>query len=112
MIHRDEGFVCASCGVNVPPLGRKTCRNHCPSCLSSMHVDLDVPGDRASKCGGIMPAVVAQPDAKRGIILLHRCRRCGTERWNRVAEEGPRIQMPDSIDRVLELMRHVAEEGS
>ncbi len=58
-----------------------------------------------------MPAVAAQPDAKRGIVLLHRCLLCGTERWNRVAEEGPRIQMPDSIDRVLELMRRVAEEG-
>ena len=28
-------------------------RNHCPNCLSSLHVD-EEPGDRASDCGGIM----------------------------------------------------------
>ena len=31
-------------------------RNHCPNCLSSLHVD-EEPGDRASDCGGIMEPV-------------------------------------------------------
>ena len=67
----DNGFVCESCGATVEPL-RYTSRNHCPKCLCSLHLDVN-PGDRAAGCGGIMDAVFAEPDAKRGFIVTHRC---------------------------------------
>lgn len=39
------------CGRPVVPAGAGSDhRNHCPNCLSSLHVD-DEPGDRAADCG-------------------------------------------------------------
>ena len=40
----DEAFVCENCGKEVKKLGY-SCRNHCPECLYSKHVDKN-PGDR------------------------------------------------------------------
>lgn len=43
-----ESFVCKVCGAPVAPEGAGSeHRNHCPKCLSSLHVDKK-PGDRAS----------------------------------------------------------------
>jgi len=36
----DENFICENCGKEVSKLGY-TCRNHCPSCLHSKHVDVN-----------------------------------------------------------------------
>ena len=44
----DEEFICENCGKKVPKLGY-SCRNHCPYCLHSKHVDIN-PGDRAENC--------------------------------------------------------------
>ena len=73
---KDSGFICGHCGKKVEPLGF-TSRNHCPFCLWSRHLD-ELPGDRASECGGLMEPVSAQPDAKKRIHYpppLHRLRR-------------------------------------
>ena len=49
----NETFVCKVCGRTVVPQGAGSDhRNHCPNCLSSLHVDIE-PGDRAADCGGI-----------------------------------------------------------
>ena len=45
-----EDFVCTVCGQQVEGNGYT---NHCPKCLSSLHVDIN-PGDRASSCYGVM----------------------------------------------------------
>mgnify|MGYP002707339772 FL=1 len=48
----NEAFVCKVCGRTVVPQGAGSeHRNHCPNCLSSLHVDIE-PGDRAADCGG------------------------------------------------------------
>lgn len=50
-------FTCKNCGWLVMPEGAGSDhRNHCPNCLSSLHVDIE-PGDRRSDCGGIMEPV-------------------------------------------------------
>ena len=51
----DEQFVCENCGFNVPKLGY-SCRNHCPKCLHSKHVDKN-PGDREEECHGDLEPV-------------------------------------------------------
>ncbi len=79
----DSGFDCAVCGRHVPPLGY-TSRNHCPFCLSSLHLDVN-PGDRKSECGGIMDAIKAEPDPKKGFIIYFKCRKCGVIRRNKAA---------------------------
>ena len=46
-------FTCKVCNREVIPEGAGTDhRNHCPNCLTSLHVDVE-PGDRASDCGGL-----------------------------------------------------------
>ena len=69
----DEAFTCRHCGRLVVPEGAGSDhRNHCPNCLSSLHVD-EEPGEWA---------------------LLHRCRMCGTIHANRVAaDDNPLLLM-------------------
>lgn len=95
----DAGFVCRHCGKEVLPLGY-TSRNHCPFCLYSLHVDI-LPGDRANPCGGLLRPVRAEPDARRGYILVHRCEKCGAEVRNRTAHEA-KVQ-PDDVNLIIRL---------
>ncbi len=95
----DEGFVCLACGKEVLPLGY-TSRNHCPFCLSSLHVDIN-PGDRANACCGILKPIQALPDAKRGYIIIHRCEKCGAVVRNKAAHEA-KVQ-PDNMELIIKL---------
>jgi DNA-directed RNA polymerase subunit RPC12/RpoP len=95
---KDEnvGFACANCGAAVAPLQNGGYRNHCPFCLYSRHVD-GRPGDRASSCRGLMEPVGIDYRSGKGLMVEHRCLRCGFVRRNRVA--------PDDTEAVIELMR-------
>lgn len=95
----DDSFICQNCGLEVKPLGYSS-RNHCPRCLCSLHVDIN-PGDRANPCGGIMRPIKAEPDAKKGYVIVHRCEKCGEIRRNRAAHEA-KIQ-PDDIGLLIRL---------
>ena len=47
-----DTFTCKVCGrLCTPENAGSDHRNHCPNCLSSLHVDIE-PGDRESDCGG------------------------------------------------------------
>lgn len=98
-VKNDEGFVCAHCGKTVLPLGYSS-RNHCPSCLWSVHLDIN-PGDRQSDCGGLMEPVQALPDAKKGYIIVHKCRKCGAVRRCRAAHEA--AVQPDDLGLLIKL---------
>lgn len=53
----NDTFTCKVCGrLCTPQEAGSDHRNHCPNCLSSLHVDIE-PGDRAADCGGIMEPV-------------------------------------------------------
>ncbi len=95
----DSGFTCLACGREVLPLGY-TSRNHCPFCLSSLHVDIN-PGDRANDCGGILRPIRAIPDPRKGYIIVHRCEKCGAVVRNKSAHEA-RIQ-PDDTELLIKL---------
>ena len=75
-----EDFICSLCGTHVQGNGYT---NHCPHCLSSLHVDIN-PGDRACSCGGIMLAVGLEHRNGKDFIL-HKCQKCGFERRNQTA---------------------------
>lgn len=64
----DEEFICENCGRKVSKLGY-SCRNHCPYCLHSKHVDKN-PGDRAEECHGDLEPVSLEIDGKRVILLF------------------------------------------
>lgn len=97
----NTGFRCVVCGAVVIPLSNGSYRNHCPFCLTSVHVDDRRPGDRASDCRGVMDAVDVVR-TKKGWLVIHRCRRCRTQRTNRIANGAAQ---PDDLDRVIDLMR-------
>lgn len=98
---RNSGFRCAHCGLAVPPL-EGGCRNHCPRCLYSLHVDV-FPGDRAAECGGLLEPVGVDYHAKKGWVIVSRCQRCGETRRNKAALDDP--LMPDDYERILALSR-------
>ena len=58
----DEEFICENCGKKVPELGY-SCRNHCPYCLHSKHLDIN-PGDRAEDCCGILEPIGIEINSK------------------------------------------------
>lgn len=77
-----EDFTCDVCGTFVKGNGYT---NHCPTCLSSKHVDVN-PGDRASLCGGVMLAVGL--DMKNGEqYIVHKCTQCSHTRKNKVSPD-------------------------
>lgn len=93
-----ENFTCEVCDEDVIGNGYT---NHCPSCLSSKHVDIQ-PGDRASDCGGVMYAVGYELRNGKEWIL-HRCEGCGFERRNHVRPEDNRDAIRALSSGTLEL---------
>lgn len=85
-IARNESFICQNCQKRVEPIVYGgSYRNHCPFCLCSLHVDGEVPGDRANKCRGVMEPIGVQTRRTGEYAIVHRCIKCGFERINRVA---------------------------
>ena len=82
-VKNDEGFICVNCKKRVEPLGY-TSRNHCPFCLHSLHVDIN-PGDRMNDCKGVLEPIQAIPDAKKGMIIVFKCKKCGKTVRNKAA---------------------------
>lgn len=93
------GFSCFQCGRDVLP-AETTCRNHCPFCLFSKHVDV-YPGDRAATCGGPMAPVSYERSSKKGIVIIHRCGICGHEQKNKAALKDK--YQADSMDEIFKL---------
>ena len=88
-----DSFTCRVCGRLVIPAGAGADhRNHCPNCLSSVHLDIE-PGDRAADCGGVMDPIAVWVRKGGEWAVVHRCRRCGTLGSNRVAaDDNPRSE--------------------
>lgn len=88
-----ESFVCKVCGKTVTSVGAGTQhRNHCPNCLSSLHLDA-VPGDRNAQCGGVMEAVSVWVKSNGEWAIIHRCKTCGELHSNRVAADDNPIKL-------------------
>ena len=118
-----EAFTCRCCGRLVTPDGASSAhRNHCPNCLTSLHLDVE-PGDRAADCGGLMEPVAVWVRKGGEWAIVHRCRRCGALSSNRVAADDnpmklmsiamkPLASPPFPIERMEELTRLMGGEGS
>ena len=97
-------------------------RNHCPNCLSSLHVDIE-PGDRAADCGGIMDPIAVWVRKNGEWAIVHRCRICGALSSNRVAADDnpmklmsiamkPLCSPPFPIERIRELAARMGGDGT
>ena len=119
----NEAFTCKVCGRPVVPGGAGSeHRNHCPNCLSSLHVDLE-PGDRGSDCGGIMDPIAIWVRKGGEWAVINRCRRCGALSSNRIAADDNPMKLmslamkpvalsPFPLERIEELTRLMGGEGS
>ncbi|MCL2572704.1 MAG: RNHCP domain-containing protein [Defluviitaleaceae bacterium] len=94
----NESFHCKNCNSFVLPEGAATShRNHCPKCLSSIHVDI-TPGDRASLCGGVMEPISVWVRKNGEWAIIHRCRSCGEISSNRIAaDDNPTLLMSIAV---------------
>ena len=117
-----DSFTCKVCGRLVVSAGAGSDhRNHCHNCLCSLHVDVE-PGDRASDCGGIMDPVGVWVRKSGEWAIIHRCRRCGQLRSNRVAADDnpmklmsiamkPLSQPPFPLERIEEMTAQMGGDG-
>lgn len=118
-----EIFICKVCGRKVIPAGAGSDhRNHCPNCLTSLHLD-NMPGDRASDCGGHMEPIAVWVKQNGEWAILHRCRQCGKISANRIAADDnpmklmsiamkPLARPPFPIERVEEMTALMGGAGS
>lgn len=90
----DEEFICENCGKLVPKLNY-TCRNHCPFCMYSKHVDVN-PGDRSEKCHGMLEPIGIEISPKKGYVIVFKCKKCGQIKRNKAAKD-------DSMDLIIKL---------
>ncbi|MEZ4742381.1 MAG: RNHCP domain-containing protein [Bdellovibrionota bacterium] len=97
--HNNDSFVCENCKHQILP-SSKGCRNHCPHCLHSKHVDIN-PGDRQNTCTGLMKAVSYSIHSKKGLTLHFVCIKCGAKTTNIAAHEDS-VQA-DDYDLILSL---------
>ena len=119
----NEVFRCKKCGRDVFPDGAGSDhRNHCPNCLTSLHVD-DRPGDRASDCGGQMEPIAVWVKKNGEWSIIHKCRMCGKIAANRIAaDDNPMMLMsiamkpvsspPFPLERIEEMTNLMGGTGT
>lgn len=91
----NDSFKCKNCGhVNMP--AKKTCRNHCARCLYSLHVDMEIPGDRECDCHSLMAPIAMEKSGKKGIMIIHECLKCRKIQKNKAADD-------DNINKIIEI---------
>lgn len=81
----NEAFVCVHCGKAISQAA-KTCRNHCPYCFVSLHVDGNIPWDRSSSCPWLMyPTTYEIKNGQLKICFV--CAVCGKIHRNKRADD-------------------------
>lgn len=90
----DEEFICDNCGKKVSKL-KYSCRNHCPYCLHSKHVDIN-PGDRKETCHGDLEPIGLEMNNRKGYIIIHKCKKCNCIRKNKAADD-------DNMELIIKL---------
>lgn len=91
----DEDFICHVCNKEVKALGY-TARDHCPYCLSSMHVDIN-PGDRACNCLGTLKPIAIEPHRKGKYKIVYMCEKCKILKRNIMADD-------DDMNLIIKIM--------
>ena len=105
-VGHESAFPCASCGRIVPAAAPGTRhRNHCPCCLSSLHVDVTV-GDRRSGCRSVMEPIALWVKDDGEWAIVHRCRGCGKVNTNRLAGDDDDRAVRALARRLVERLAH------
>ena len=88
-IRKIENFICEHCGQKVTGDGYT---DHCPKCLWGKHVDAEIPGDRASKCWGMLEPVGAEYKSDK-FKIHYKCNKCNHEFFVREGEGDDREKL-------------------
>ena len=91
----DEDFICKECGFTVKALGY-TARDHCPNCLTSIHLDIN-PGDRLCECFGTLRPIAVEPSKKGSYKIVYKCDKCSMIKRNKMAND-------DNMDLIIKIM--------
>lgn len=92
----NETFECINCWKQIE-LASRTCRNHCPYCFTSLHVDGEIPGDRSSSCHGKMFPINYEI-RNWTMKILFECTKCGKQHRNKRADD-------DEIENLLKIIK-------
>ena len=93
----NEDFVCINCGKRVPK-AKKTCRDHCPYCFVSLHLDEKIPWDRASNCGGLMYPI--EYEWSNGVVkITFKCSKCGHIHKNKAADDDDLVKLDELVKK-------------
>ena len=101
-VKNDSGFICKNCGKKVEKL-KYTSRDHCNYCLYSLHVDI-TPGDRLNECKGLLEPINIIETSKKGKVIIYRCKKCGQEVKNVVAND-------DNEEMMYKIVENYAKEN-
>lgn len=118
----NESFTCKVCGSLVVPNGAGSDhRNHCPYCITSMHLDIE-PGDREADCGGAMEPVAVWVRKNGEWAIIHRCKICGALSSNRIAADDNPMKLmsiamkpvsspPFPLEKIEEMTKLMGGDG-
>ena len=95
----NESFSCGHCGREVPLHPTGSARNHCPHCLYSLHVDDMKPGDRASKCHGLMEPIWIDHRKNKWDMIRHKCQKCSKEMVNMIAPDDEFLRFVRELNK-------------
>lgn len=99
----NESFICIHCGKEISQ-APKTCRNHCPYCFVSLHVDWKIPWDRDGKCDSLMYPTNYKLSNSEYKILFE-CSKCHKQHWNKRAEDDQIENLPLLIKNYQEFLQ-------
>ncbi|MDC7225393.1 MAG: RNHCP domain-containing protein [Spirochaetales bacterium] len=105
-----ETFICSHCGGAVVPVksGSRQ-RNHCQTCLYSLHVDLGKGGRRCG-CRGEMEPIGVWVKPSGEWALIRRCAKCGFIRTNRIAADDNEVLLFTLAAKPLMMLPFPAEK--
>ncbi|HMS91715.1 MAG TPA: RNHCP domain-containing protein [Candidatus Absconditabacterales bacterium] len=98
----NESFICINCGKHVTQAA-KTCRNHCPYCFVSLHVDDTIPGDRNTECRGKMYPIAYE--IRNGQLkICFQCKICKKLHRNKRTDDDKVEKLDEYIKLYKELI--------
>ncbi|MEV0587997.1 RNHCP domain-containing protein [Nonomuraea sp. NPDC050310] len=99
-------FRCVGCRMDVPLAAPGTAhRNHCPHCLTSVHLDRRRPGDREARCRGRMAALSLSVRQDGEWMIIHECVACGELSANRIAGDDNALALIRMALRPISTLR-------
>jgi hypothetical protein len=98
----NESFTCINCWKKISQAA-KTCRNHCPYCFISLHVDGEIPGDRATTCGWKMYPTAYEVKNWQ-LKICFQCKQCGKIHRNKRTDDDEVEKLDTYIKQYKEIL--------